>query len=68
MGIRTVYGHLGAIYVDIGDVLIKDEILGRTGKLNKNMSEDVLIMCYIDLVPIDYTRLAGKALTPFSES
>ena len=68
MGIRTVYGHLGSIYVDIGDIVLKNESLGRTGQLNKNMSDDVLIMCYIDLVPIDYTNLAGKSLAPFSEN
>lgn len=68
MGIRTIYGHLGAVYVDIGDLVLKSESIGRTGRLNQDMPEDVLIMCYIDLVPIDYTKLAGKGLEPFSEN
>ncbi len=68
MGIRTVYGHLGAVYVDTGDIVLKGESIGRTGQLNKDMSEDVLIMCYIDLVPIDYTKLVGKTIEPFSEN
>lgn len=67
MGIRTLYGHLSAIYVDIGDYVLSSESIGRCGKLNKYMSDGVLIMCYVDLVPIDYTRLAGKTLAPFSK-
>ena len=45
MGIRTVYGHLGAVYVDTGDIVLKGESIGRTGQLNKDMSDNVLIMC-----------------------
>ena len=61
LGLRTVYGHLSALNVSIGDLVTKGQTVGRTGTSSGANFDGVFIGCYVFDTPIDYATLAGKA-------
>lgn len=61
LGLRTVYGHLSALNVSIGDLVTKGQTVGRTGTSSGANFDGVFIGCYVFNTPIDYATLAGKS-------
>ena len=61
LGLRTVYGHLSAFNVSVGDSVAKGQTIGRTGFSAGAGYDGVFIACYVFDIPIDYATLAGKA-------
>jgi len=62
LGLKTVYGHLSAINVQAGDIVVKGQSLGRSGKINGSDADSLLLLTYLFDVPVDYSAIAGKEL------
>ena len=63
LGLRTVYSHLDAIFVNEGDILSKGQQIGLCGSLDVVSPSGVFIMCFVYDIPINYDSLADKELT-----
>ena len=59
LGLRTVYGHLSALNVKTGDILLKGQTLGRCGQINGADSSSLLLLTYIFDIAIDYNSISG---------
>ena len=62
LGLKTVYGHLSAINVQAGDIVVKGQSLGRSGKINGSDADSLLLLTYLFDLPVDYSAIAGKEL------
>ena len=62
LGLKTIYGHLSAINVSIGDVVLKEQSIGRSGNINGADTDHLLILTYLFDVAVDYSAIAGEEL------
>lgn len=60
MGLRTVYARLGKLDVKQGDNLLKGQAVGKSGVIDSNETQGVLIMCYVFGTAVDYELLSGN--------
>ena len=68
-GLRTWYGHLSNLYVDVGDVVRKGDSLGQTGTGGISTGNGFVLLCSVYDTLIDPATLLGKAISfePTSE-
>jgi murein DD-endopeptidase MepM/ murein hydrolase activator NlpD len=52
MGISTLYGHLSSIDVNVGDVIKKRQIIGKTGETGLAAGDHLHYGVYVDGVPV----------------
>lgn len=52
MGISTLYGHLSSIDVNVGDVIKKEQIIGKTGETGLAAGDHLHYGVYVDGVPV----------------
>ena len=62
LGIKTVYGHLGAINVQIGDLVLRGQSIGRSGSMTGATKDSFLLLTYIFDVAVDYSGISGTVL------
>ena len=62
LGLKTVYGHLSALNVSVGDVILKGQSIGRTGKINGSDKDYLLILTYLFDIAVNYSSIAGTEL------
>lgn len=62
LGLKTVYGHLGALNVSVGDVVLRGQSIGRSGKINGSDKDHLLLLTYLFDLPVDYSSIAGEEL------
>ena len=61
-GLRTWYGHLSAIDVEVGDVLQKGEAVGKTGKTGLATQNGFLFLCTVYQTVIEPDYIIGKEI------
>ena len=62
LGLKTIYGHLSALNVSVGDIVLKGESIGRSGRMNGASTDSLLILTYLFDVAVDYFSIAGSEL------
>lgn len=62
-GLRTWYGHLSNIDVEVGDVLRQGESVGKTGDSGLATAQGFLLICTVYETPIDPSFLLGREIT-----
>ena len=61
-GLRTWYCHIGTPTAQVGDVVKKGDLLGRTGKDALSVHNGVLILCTVYNTPIDPSFIIGNEI------
>jgi len=62
-GLRTVYGALGRIDVETGEIVRKGQQLGSTSRQTRSGKNGFLVFCTVGTTMIDPTYIMGKELS-----
>ena len=62
LGLKTVYGHLGAINVQIGDIVLRGQSIGRGGEIKSATYDSFLLLTYVFDVAVNYSNLSGAEI------
>ena len=62
-GLRTIYGALSNISVEIGESVKKGDTIGKTSKNTRSGKNGFILLCSVDVTLIDPACIIGKELS-----